>query len=235
MASCFVVTDVETTGLSTTYDRIVSIAASCRGQEFTELVNPGRRIPSNAVKVHGITDAAVRLQPRWDVVGARYWAWLDARRVEAGADTVVLVIHNATFDTRIIASEMARIRTANALAPIPMEVVDTLRVCRARLKLLPRHRQADVYRHLFHEEAPAQHDALGDVRALERICAHPDIARGMESFRKPISLLPARPPASPPPAAVPKAPPPVAAGPGGPPACAACGSRYSPHFKHACA
>ena len=251
--ACFVVTDVETTGLSTSHDRIVSIAASCRGQEFTELVNPGRQIPHSATKVHGITNSAVRNHPRWDVVGARYWEWLDARRVEAGADTVVLVIHNASFDTRIIASEMARI-CVTELAPLRLEVVDTLRICRARLKLLPRHRQADVYRHLFQEEAPGQHDALGDVRALTRICDHPDIARALDSFRIPLRLIPTADPLlltaiKPPPPPVTKPSPPPVTKPSPPPAtnpsaakpspsaavCDTCGSCYSQHFKHTCA
>lgn len=240
--ACFVVTDVETTGLSTSHDRIVSIAASCRGHEFTEMVNPGRRIPFGATKVHGITNAAVRNLPCWDVVGARYWDWLEARRAEADAPTVVLVIHNASFDTRMLASEMARIRCSE-LTPIRMEVVDTLRVCRSRLKLLPRHRQADVYRHLFQEEAPAQHDALGDVRALARICEHPDIARALDSFRHPLKLLPAPSlldsvAAAPVPGPVPVPAAQMPLPPRKPSAhvevCGACGSRYSRHFKHVC-
>ena len=37
--SVYIFADVETSGLSSKMDRVVSIAASCRGAEFSALVN----------------------------------------------------------------------------------------------------------------------------------------------------------------------------------------------------
>ena len=209
---------------------------------------PTHTIPA---QIHGITDAAVKDAPTWTEVGPRLWGWLEERRVEQGAPRVTLVIHNANYDTRMIAAENARLAHRPA-GPPGFSVVDTLQVCRDRLKLLKSHRQCVVYHHLFHEEAAAQHDALGDVRALVRICAHAVIARALADFVKPWVADGFQNKAPAPRAAVVpvvkqwfqnKSPPPrVAAAPaihvdrrkGSRSVCGKCGATYSTHFTHTC-
>ena len=183
----YCVADLETSGIRVENNRILSVAASCRGKEFSSFVNPCMRIPPAATKVNGISDDDVKDSPKWDVVGPRLWAWLEERRIEAGAHTVVLVAHNASFDCSFIRAEMARLPFIPP-GPPKMAAVDTLRIARSRLVTIPRHRQCDVYEHLFHEQPGDQHSAVGDVTALTRICEHPIFARALPSFRVPFKV-----------------------------------------------
>lgn len=56
---------------------------------FNALINPGKPIPADAVRVHGITDA--------DVAGAHSWVWVypDIERIFSGR---VVLAWNAPFD-----------------------------------------------------------------------------------------------------------------------------------------
>ena len=141
-------------------------------------------IDACVTQIHGISDADVENAPTWAVVGPTLWGWMEACRLEHAATRVTLVIHNASFDVRMMAAENARL-ACRPPGPPGFDIVDTLQVCRKQLRLLKSHRQCLVYQHLFQEEATAQHDALGDVRALVRICTHTSIGRVLETFRKP--------------------------------------------------
>jgi len=62
----YVVLDLETTGLSHSRDRVVSMAAFRvvegripLGDTFSSLVNPGRTIPPSAIRIHGIVPSMV--------------------------------------------------------------------------------------------------------------------------------------------------------------------------------
>ena len=59
--------DIESTGLSTELDRIVSICMVRKdtGEEFYTTVNPGIPIPVDSTKVHGLTDEDVKDSPRF--------------------------------------------------------------------------------------------------------------------------------------------------------------------------
>ena len=182
-AECWVIFDTETTGLHR-WDRVISIAASCRNAAFTSLVRPPRPIPAASTAVHGITDERVRDEQPWYRVGSAFWKWVSAQA--AGKQRLVLVAHNATFDMRMLRSETKRLW---ALPPLPpVYVVDTLKVCRAVLKGLPDYKQATVYQHLFGDAPADQHDAAGDVAALRRICEHPSV--GPHLVRHQVELLP---------------------------------------------
>lgn len=124
-ALTYVVFDTETTGLEPSRgDEMVAIAGVrivngrlLRGEVFSTLVNPGRKIPSSSARIHGITDElvadaapAAAVLPRFrDFVGDGVliahnapfdMAFLEKRQTDAGVnfdgpvlDTVLLAAH----------------------------------------------------------------------------------------------------------------------------------------------
>jgi DNA polymerase III epsilon subunit family exonuclease len=100
----FTVFDLETTGCSQYRDRIVEIAAvrvDLDGglSRFSSLVNPGVRIPQQAVNVHGITDEMVKDAPRFHDAAYKF---LDFARGSK------LVAHNARFDLSFLQESLFR-------------------------------------------------------------------------------------------------------------------------------
>ena len=167
----YVVVDVETTGGSPEHGhRITEIAAvTVEGGQvrdvYETLVNPGRPIPPEIMRLTGITWEMVRHKAPFhavcdDVVGAL-----------AGR---VFVAHNAAFDWRFVTSEVAR--TSG-------RVLDGRRLCTVRMsrKLLPQLRSrslgyvaewygatkfAETYFEARHgRERPWRHSAAGDAVA----------------------------------------------------------------------
>ncbi len=97
----YTVFDMETTGLDISGgDRIVSIGAVrivntklLKAEQFNQLVNPRRAIPSTSTKFHGITDDMVVDQPIIEDVLPLFYQFVDE---------TVLVAHNAAFDMRLL-------------------------------------------------------------------------------------------------------------------------------------
>jgi DNA polymerase-3 subunit epsilon len=161
-AGRYVVFDLETTGLSPSRgDAIVSIgavrvrdAAPDEADTFSTLVDPGRPIPANATRYHGITAAMVAGAPTVPRAIALFQQF-------AGDD--VLVAHNAAFDMACLhaAEYFGAPATANpALCSMalsqwldPGEPDHSLDGVAARLS----------------EVIPGRHDALGDALATARI------------------------------------------------------------------
>jgi len=120
--------DTETTGLSPLNgDRMVEIGAiEVRHRTikpdniFHHYINPGRPIPKEVVRIHGIDDAKVKDAPSFkDVAGD----FLDF--IKGGT----LVIHNASFDLGFIMNEL-RLAGLSNIESIP--VIDTLAYARKR-------------------------------------------------------------------------------------------------------
>jgi len=84
--------DTETTGMSPVEGhRLVEVARvaivdGVLGEEWSSLVDPGRAIPADAARVHGISDAMVAGAPRAPEVG---------RLLRAACADLPLVFHNA--------------------------------------------------------------------------------------------------------------------------------------------
>ena len=95
----YVVFDLETTGISRTFDEVVEISAVKvrSGQvvdEFSTLVNPGRHIPAGASQVNGITDQMVADCPLFSQVLQEFLNFTEG---------LTLVGHNiASFDMKFI-------------------------------------------------------------------------------------------------------------------------------------
>lgn len=102
--------DTETTGVSTSSDRIVTAALvrrdPLRGTTVdTWLIDPGVPIPEGASAIHGITTEHARLH------GASPWVALEEIAARIAADLsggVPLVAFNATFDVSILEAELVR-------------------------------------------------------------------------------------------------------------------------------
>jgi len=119
----YAVIDLETTGLSTDRDRVVAVGAVRvaggrvrLGERFVELVNPGRGIPAQAVKVHGITPDQVAGARGAAEVFRDFLDWL-------GHD--ILVAHYARFDLSFINQTMRRLYGFD----VQNLVLDVMRMC----------------------------------------------------------------------------------------------------------
>jgi len=111
-----VLLDVETTGTDATTDRIVEVGAvlGLRGEvvgRWGRLVNPGRPIPDEVTRVHGIRDA--------DVADAPSFAEL-AEELLAFLGDAIPAAYNAHFDRGFILAELERtvsVRQLRSSAP----------------------------------------------------------------------------------------------------------------------
>ena len=162
-ATEFVAFDLETTGLSPYFNRIVEIGAvRFRGDgteiaRFQQLVNPGCHIPIEVTAVHGITNEMVQGQPRIKKVLPEFLRFI-------GASDTVLLAHNATFDVGFVSFALSRCKLTIAEHP----VVDTLALSRRRLWDLPNHKLETVAQH-FGVVNPDAHRALADSLVVKEI------------------------------------------------------------------
>jgi DNA polymerase-3 subunit epsilon len=107
LAHCsLAVIDTETTGKDPARgDRVIEIAVVCFDdgvvtKRHSALIDPGIPIPAELTLVHGISDADVKGQPKFDLAMAKTISgWLAGR---------VPVAYNASFDRAFIYAEMRR-------------------------------------------------------------------------------------------------------------------------------
>ncbi|MGF0034472.1 exonuclease domain-containing protein [Bariatricus sp. SGI.154] len=168
--SDYVVFDLETTGISSTYDEVIEISGvKVRNRqvvdEFTSLVNPGRSIPYGASQVNGITDAMVMSAPSFGDVLGKFFEFL-------GDD--VLVGHNIhNFDMRFIYRDAERF-----YGKVPEnDYIDTLSVARNYLPQLSHYRLVDLAS-FYHISVRGAHRALNDCRMNQQVFEH--LAKEME-------------------------------------------------------
>lgn len=159
----FVVFDTETTGLDTRRDEIVQIGAVrvfngrvVRGESFETLVDPGRPIPRESSRIHGITDEMVAGAP--DVHAA-------LRDFHGFARDAVLVAHNAPFDL----SFLKRHEAALGLV-FDNPVLDTVLLSAAVFGTTEIHTLDAIADRLnVRIEGATRHTAAGDARVTAEI------------------------------------------------------------------
>ncbi|MBT60544.1 MAG: hypothetical protein CMA63_03190 [Euryarchaeota archaeon] len=124
--------DLETTGISTSNDRIVQIAlvGSRKNGEpvhYECIINPRRPIPAGASNVHGIYDADVR--------GKGDFSTIADEVAELIADSVIVGHNVRKFDLPMLEGEFFRL---GKQMPKPRAIMDTLELVR-RLKVARPH------------------------------------------------------------------------------------------------
>ncbi|HDR46446.1 MAG TPA: 3'-5' exonuclease [Geoalkalibacter subterraneus] len=156
-----VVLDLETTGTSPQYDRIIEIGLSEIEQgrvveEWSSLVNPEVRLSPFIIQYTGISDAQVTKAPTFAALAEDLFERLRGK---------VLIAHNARFDYGFLKNEFTRV---GLIYQEP--TLCTLKLSR---RLYPQYRRhgldALIERHGLRVEA--RHRALGDVRMTwEFVC-----------------------------------------------------------------
>jgi len=158
----YAVIDVETTGLSPSWDRVVEVAVvhvDTRGRrtaEWATRVDPEG--PVGATHIHGITEADVAQAPRFAEVIPQLNAYLRGRAVSA---------HNANFDLAFLRAEYTR-------AGWHMPWLPSLCTWEASHHYLPGLQTRKLQDCCAAAGIPLRnaHSALGDSRATAALLAH---------------------------------------------------------------
>lgn len=157
----YVVVDVETTGGGAQWNRVTEIGAvRLRGEEIVEewssLINPGRRIPKNIVALTAITDEMVKDAPTFAEIADEFREFLGE---------AVFAAHRAQFDYGFIREEFRRIEE-----DFHMPKFCTVVGARRYFPGLPSYGLANLCRE-FDIPLESHHRALCDARATAKILA----------------------------------------------------------------
>jgi DNA polymerase-3 subunit alpha (Gram-positive type) len=152
----YIVFDVETTGLSATYDKIIELAAVKMREgeiidKFERFANPHHPLSATTIELTGITDDMVENAPEIEVVLKEFHEWI-------GDDT--LVAHNASFDMGFLNMGFGRIGLGKAQNP----VIDTLELARLLYPTMKNHRLNTLAKK-FDVELVQHHRAIYDAEA----------------------------------------------------------------------
>lgn len=157
----YVVFDLETTGVSPSWDEVIEISAvkvrnGVVTEEFSSLVNPGRKIPAAATRVNGISDQMVADAPGFDMVLQKFLRF---------AEGLTLVGHNiAGFDMKFLWRDAEKFYGA-----VPQnDYLDTLKLARRYLPSLAHHRLVDLAKH-YGIPTEGAHRALNDCRMNQQV------------------------------------------------------------------
>ena len=131
-SATYVVFDVETTGLSSVYDRMIELAAvkMREGQvvdSFEAFINPNRTLSSFTTELTGITNDMVNKADQEEMVLERFYEF---------SKGTILVAHNASFDMSFLNKGYQRMGLESSQAP----VIDTLELSRMVNPHLKSHR-----------------------------------------------------------------------------------------------
>jgi len=158
----YVVFDLETTGLSTYYDRIIEFGAvrvekGLVTSSIDILINPGRKLPEKITKITNITDEMLKDAPSIEEVMPRILDFIG---------DAILVSHNAQFDFGYLQEALKRME----LPLLKNGVIDTLPLSRYLFPESRSHRLGSLCRNMgvFYDE-DAAHRADYDANVLNDV------------------------------------------------------------------
>lgn len=153
----FIFYDLETTGLNNA--RIVEIAAYNRLNDtyYHSLVNPECQIPDESIKIHKITNEAVKNSKIISEILVEFENF-------CGEDAILVAHNNDNFDKLVLQSEYTR---ANKQIP-NWTYVDTLKISRTLLPDLGSHKLT-LLKEYYNINLGVDHSALGDVKNMYAI------------------------------------------------------------------
>tara|TARA_B100000029_G_scaffold450013_1_gene473690 strand:+ start:534 stop:1214 length:681 start_codon:yes stop_codon:yes gene_type:complete len=120
--------DTETTGLSVEQNhRVVEIACIetnnlvPTGKIFYKLINPERKIPEEATKIHGYTNEKLEQEPKFKEIANEFLEFISGKK---------LIIHNAPFDIGFLNNELKKANMK--ILDDKKNVIDTLDFARSK-------------------------------------------------------------------------------------------------------
>jgi len=159
-----IVLDTETTGLSPKKGhRIVEIGAieidECGNaiNSFHHYINPGRHIPAEVVRVHGIDDESVKGKPCFSDIAKEFLNFVEG---------ATLIVHNAPFDIRFIDHELSLCELSDIQN---LTVIDTLKIAREKFTGEKNDLDSLCLRYDINCEHRQLHGALLDAKLLAEV------------------------------------------------------------------
>ncbi|MFG6115081.1 PolC-type DNA polymerase III [Halobacillus sp. MO56] len=152
----YVVFDVETTGLSAVYDKIIELAAVKVKDgdiidRFESFANPHHPLSQTTTDLTGITDDMVKDAPEIEDVLKEFHEW---------TGDSILVAHNASFDMGFLNAGYKNLGIGKSTLP----VIDTLELARLLVPELKNHRLNTLCK-FFDIELTQHHRAIYDAEA----------------------------------------------------------------------
>jgi DNA polymerase III subunit epsilon len=159
-----VLLDTETTGLEPALGhRIIEVAAIelvndlPTGAYFHALIHPGRDIPDEATRIHGLTAGHLADKPRFAAVASELLEFLSDGP---------LVAHNAPFDFAFLNAEFSVLALPRLESS---RMIDTLLLAKTKFPGLPNSLEALCRRFSIDLSARTKHNALLDCRLLAEV------------------------------------------------------------------
>ncbi|WP_020008645.1 PolC-type DNA polymerase III [Salinicoccus albus] len=156
----YVVFDVETTGLSSKYDKIIELAgAKVQNGEiidrFERFSNPGEKLTETIKEITGITDDMLADAPDISAVIREFKEWVG---------DAIFVAHNASFDMGFIEAAYQR----EGIGAYTNGVIDTLELSRTINKDFKKH-GLNILAKRYNVELAQHHRAIYDTEATAYI------------------------------------------------------------------
>ena len=154
----FVVIDVETTGLDTKIGKVIQVAAvryinHRETKRFVSYVNPGKRIPTQATHINGITNKMVQTTPKFSAIQYSFFSFVEQSPLVIG--------YNVGFDLKFLCAESGLDLFEK------WNYLDVLSCTREALPALSGYKLAEVCNHIGY--TAKFHDALADCRACGEV------------------------------------------------------------------